>query len=119
MVREFYALNDRSVRQFQQLLNNGKVVNEKPKESPQTRMHFVKLTENASAASANEMTKSVAQLYEWNENEDPCTFAIGDLAEIEVWNPHDVEIPSGTLCIIGKFPNGWVIITPVNWCPPA
>jgi hypothetical protein len=78
---------------------------------------FVKLTAAAPAASTDQLTKTTAQLYGWDPGNDPSTLAIDDLGTQDVWNPHDVEIPSGTLCIIGKFPNGWVIIAPVNWCP--
>lgn len=80
-------------------------------------MRFVKLTEAAPAAATDEVNKSAAQFYTWDPSDDPGTLGINGLDTIDVWNPHDVEIPSGTLCIIGKFPMGWVIVAPVNWCP--
>ena len=115
---QFYALTDRSVKQFKGLLGgDGPTIRERPKPLPSPRMHFVKLTEDATAASTDEVNQSEAQLYNWNPTSTPATLGINGLTTVNVWNPHNVTIPSGTLCIIGKFPQGWVIITPVNWCP--
>lgn len=118
MVRQFYALTDRSIKQFKGLLSgDGPMALQKPMQVSSPRMHFVKLTEAATAASTDEVTQCEAQLYNWNPLSSPATLGINGLTTVNVWNPHNVEIPSGTLCIIGKFPQGWVIIAPVNWCP--
>lgn len=114
----YFALSDRAASQFRQLLEpTDKRSIDNPQGGREVRMHFVKLTEAATAAATDEVGKFEAQLYTWDANDNPGTLATNDLVTVNVWNPHNVEIPSGTLCIIGKFPQGWVIIAPVNWCP--
>ena len=85
--------------------------------------HIVKLTAAATAASTYEVTKSTAQIYNWDTESTPGSLSTsrgtgqGDLGTLDVWNPHNVEIPSGTLCFIAKGISGWLIVSPINWCP--
>lgn len=118
MVKTFYALSDRSVGQFKQFLRNTQTVSGEAASPLQIRMKFAKLTEAAPAAATDELNKSDAKVWAWDPFSTPATLEETEVATVEVWNPHNVELPSGTLCIIGKFAQGWVIVSPVNWCPP-
>lgn len=85
--------------------------------------HIVKLTAAATAASTDEVTKTTAQIYNWDPESTPGSLSTsrgtgqGDFGTLDVWNPHNVEIPSGTLCFIAKGIAGWLIVSPINWCP--
>lgn len=80
-------------------------------------VRLAKLTATASAASTDQVVSVAAQLYDWSPASSPATIGINGLSAITAWNPHDVSIPSGTLVMVAKTPTGWLIVTPVNWCP--
>lgn len=127
MAKQMFAISAQSARQIGLLASNPqgrKELSEVVEKRSLQPFHICKLTEAAPVAAADEVTSAGAQLYSWTpydtstgETLANASIGINGLNAITVWNPHDVEIPSGTLCFIAKCITGWVIVTPINWCP--
>lgn len=127
MVRQFYGISQQSARQLGILAANPqgrKELSEVVEKRNLQTFHICKLTEAAPVAATDEVSSAGAQLYNWTpydtttgETLATASIGINGLNAITVWNPHDVEIPSGTLCFIAKCISGWIIVSPINWCP--
>lgn len=126
MTRMVYAISQQSARQVGKLAYSPAGRSDLSDVQSQRQLqtfHIVKLTAAATEASTDQLTKTTAQIYNWNPDSTPGSLStsrgtgLGDLGTLDVWNPHNVEIPSGTLCFIAKGIAGWLIVSPINWCP--
>lgn len=127
MAKQMFAISAQSARQIGLLASNPqgrKELSEVVERRSLQPFHICKLTEAALAAGTDEVIPAEAQLHNWTpytstgDLQNPGTLVDTDLNTIVVWNPHNVEIPSGTLCFIAKGIAGWLLVSPINWCPP-
>lgn len=126
MAKQVFAISTQSARQLGLLATNPqgrKELSEVVEKRNLQTFHICKLTEAALAAGTDEVIPADAQLYNWTSHtstgdvQNPGELVDTDLNTIVVWNPHNVEIPSGTLCFIAKGIAGWLLVSPINWCP--
>ena len=130
MTRMVYAISQQSARHVGRLAYSPAGRSDLSDVQSQRQLqtfHIVKLTAAATAASTDQLTKTTAQIYSWNPSNTPGSLSSSrdvppgadpaNYSVLDVWNPHNVEIPSGALCFIAKGIAGWLIVSPINWCP--
>ena len=77
-------------------------------------------TTDIDAVTNGYMESGTAQLLTWDvTGTPPVALSSTGLGTIEVWSAFEDAIPSGTRVIIGKVPDGYIIIQPLNYCPTS
>ena len=71
-----------------------------------------------STSTDGQVASGTAQLLGWSGS-SPATLSSTGLPEVEVWNPHEAEIPDATHVLLGQTDYGWIVIAALNYCPGA
>jgi len=78
---------------------------------------IAKLNAATSTTASGDLTTVSVRIQDFASGSSPATLSGTGNSNMTVWNPHIDIIPTGTYVVIGRTARGWVIITPLNWCP--